>query len=221
MFPERLTWLDEARRGDHRFLGPADHCLYFGEFRAGGGWAASPTNDLVIDFKRSPSDIAASRKSYIVQCFKERALVTVAGALRRQFGRAAIETAITFVPIPPSKRAGEPDHCDRLQRTLQIAFKGLNADIRPLLRQRVSTHADHLSGGSRLRFGELLEITELDAAHLRRPLRPLVALFDDVLTSGKHLAVARVRIRESFPDQAIIAVLIARRVRPLHERTSR
>jgi predicted amidophosphoribosyltransferase len=217
LFPERLTWLDEVRRGDHRFLGPTDHCLYFGEFHAGGGWTASPTNDLIIDFKRSPSDIAASAKSHIVQRFKERALATVAGALRRQFGRAAIETLITFVPIPPSKRPGDPDHCDRLQRTLRLAFEGLSADVRPLLRQRVSTHADHLSGGRRTRFGELLEITELDAAQLVRPLRPLVALFDDVLTSGKHLAVARLRIRESFPDQAIIAVLIARRVRQLLE----
>jgi hypothetical protein len=63
-----------------------------------------------------------------------------------------------------------------------------------------------------MRFSALLEITELDPEQLGRPLRPLVALFDDVLTSGKHLAIARRRIRERFPDQAIIAVLIARRV---------
>jgi hypothetical protein len=213
LFPERLRWLDETQRGDHRFLGPTDHCLYFGDFHAGGGWAAGTTNDLIIDFKRSPSDIAASSKSHVVQRFKDRALATVAAALRRQFGRAAIETLITFVPIPPSKLPGEPDHCDRLQRTLRLAFEGLDADIRPLLRQSVSTAADHRSGGRRMRFGELLEITELDAGELKRPLRPLVALFDDVLTSGKHLAIARLRIREIFPDQAIIAVLIARRVR--------
>jgi predicted amidophosphoribosyltransferase len=213
LLPERLSWLDEARRGEHRFVRLSDHCLYFGEFHAGGGWAAGPTNDLIIDFKRSPSAIAASSKSRVVQRFKEQALATVAEALRRQFGRAAIETLITFVPIPPSKLPGEPDHCDRLQRTLQLAFEGLDVDIRPLVRQRASSAADHRSRGRRMRFGELLGITELDAEQLERPLRPLVALFDDVVTSGKHLAVAQLRIRERFPDQAIIAVLIARRVR--------
>jgi len=212
---ERLLWLDGAARSDHRFVRPADHCLYFGEFRAGGGWAAGPTNDLIIDFKRSPSAIAASSRPGIVRRFKEQALATVAAGLRRGFGRAAIETLITFVPIPPSKLAGEPDHCDRLHRTLRLAFAGLDADIRLLVRQTVSTHADHHSTGCRLRFGELLAITELAAGELERPLRPLVALFDDVLTSGKHLAVARRRIRERFPDQAVIAVLVARRVREL------
>jgi predicted amidophosphoribosyltransferase len=212
LFPERLIWIDDAGRRDHRFLRPTDHCLYFGEFYARGGWTAGLTNDLIIDFKRPPSEIAASRQSQAVQRFKERAITTVAQALRRQFGGAAVETRLTFVPIPPSKLPGEPGHCDRLLRTLRLAFVGLDADIRPLLRQRASTAADHSSGGCRMRFGALLEITELDAEQLKRPLRPLVVLFDDVLTSGKHLAVARLRIRQALPTQAIIAVLVARRV---------
>lgn len=222
MLPERLTWLDAAQRSDHRFVRPADHCLYFGEFHAGGGWRASPTNDLIIDFKRSPGEIAASARSHLVQRFKERAVATVAAALARQFGRAAIETLITFVPIPPSKMPGEPDHCDRLQRTLRLAFAGLAADIRPLIRQRVSTTADHRRGLHRMPFAELLEITELDPEQLERPLRPLTVLFDDVLTSGKHLAVARRRICEALPEQAVIAVLIARRARaPLRPELAR
>ncbi len=213
LFPERLTWIDEAARRDHRFLGPNDHCLYFGEFLAGSGWNAGATNDLIIDFKRAPSAIAASPNPLAVQRFKERAAARVARALRSQFARTAIETALTFVPIPPSKIRGEPDHCDRLLRTLRLAFAGLDADIRPLLRQRASTVADHCSRGCRMGFGELLELTELDPGELKRPLRALVVLFDDVLTSGKHLAVAKRRIREVSREQAIIAVLVARRVR--------
>jgi hypothetical protein len=214
LLPERLTWIDAVARRDHRFLGPSDHCLYFGEFIAGGGWQAGPTNDLVIDFKRAPSEIASSPRALAVQRFKDRAVATVAHALRRQFGRAAIETRLTFVPIPPSKICGEADYCDRLLRALRLAFAGLDADIRPLLRQRASTAPDHRNRAGRLRLGALLELTELDPEQLQRPLRPLVVLFDDVLTSGKHLAVAKLRIREAFPDQAIIAVLVARRVRP-------
>ncbi len=207
-----MSWLDEDSRAEHGFLLPSDHCLYFGEFRAQGGWAAGPMNDLILDFKRPPSRIAASARARAVQHFKNRAIATVAHALRRQFARAAVETRLTFVPIPGSKLPGEADYCDRLLRTLRLAFVGLHADIRPLLRQRASTEADHRSGPRRLRFGELLELTELDPEQLREPLRPLVVLFDDVLTSGKHVCVAKARIREAFPEQAIIAVLVARRV---------
>ncbi len=211
--PERLRWLDEASRSDHCFLLPSDHCLYFGEFRPQAGAAPGSTNALIFDFKRPPSRIAASACAWEVQSFKDRAIASVARALRRQFGRAAVETRITFVPIPASKVAGEADYCDRLLRTLYLAFAGLAADIRPLLRQRASTPADHASGAGRLRFAELLALTELDPRQLARPPRALVALFDDVLTSGKHLCVAKARIREAYPEQAIIAVLVARRVR--------
>ncbi len=211
--PERLRWIDEGSRRDHRFLLPSDHCLYFGEFRARGGWMAGSTNDLVLDFKRPPSRIAASAKAREIQYFKDRAIAKVARALRRQFGRDAVETRLTFVPIPGSKLPGEVDYCDRLLRALRLAFAGLRADIRPLLRQTVSTDADHHSGVRRIGFRELLGITELDPGQLREPLRPLIVLFDDVLTSGKHLRVAEVRIHEVFPEQAIIAVLVARRVR--------
>jgi hypothetical protein len=213
LFPERLSWIDASMRGAHRFVGPKDHCLYFGEFLAGSGWSAGATNDLIIDFKRAPSAIAGSPRPAALRYFKDRAVARVARALRGQFARVAIETVLTFVPIPPSKIAGTADHCDRLPRTLRLAFAGLDADIRPLLRQRASTAADHLSRGRRMSFGELLALTELDTRELERPLRALVVLFDDVLTSGKHLAVAKLRIREACPEQAIIAVLVARRVR--------
>jgi hypoxanthine-guanine phosphoribosyltransferase len=57
-------------------------------------------------------------------------------------------------------------------------------------------------------------LMELNHTQLARPLRPIVVLFDDVLTSGKHLSVAKARIRERFPEQAVIAVLVARVSRP-------
>jgi hypothetical protein len=212
---DRLRWIDETSRGEHRFLTPADHCLYFGEFRSGAGFRGGVVNQLIIDFKRGPAEIGASARASALRYYKERALWRIADGLRHAFGAAAIEQSLTFVPIPTSKLPGQPDHCDRLPRALGLAFAGLDADIRPLLRQRASTMADHHRGGRRSRHAELLAITELDHAQLQRPLRPLVVLFDDVLTSGKHLSVAKIRIRERFPDQAIISVLVARRIMPV------
>lgn len=205
-----FAWIDETTRGEHWVLARDDHCLYLGEYLPGGRWAAGAFNSLVLDFKRAPSRIRASRDPAIVLKFKHAAIETVARALRRGFGRAAVQTALTFVPIPTSKRPGEADYCDRLLRALHRAFEGCNADIRPLLRLKVSARADHERKAQRLRRGELLKVMALDSAQLERPLRPIVALFDDVLTSGKHLSVAKACIRERFPDQLVIAVLVAR-----------
>lgn len=205
-----FTWIDEVTRGEHWVLARDDHCLFLGEYLPGGSWAAGAFNDLVLDFKRSPARIRSSPDPAVVLRFKELAIETVAHALRRGFGRAAVETALTFVPLPTSKRPGDEDYCDRLFRSLQRAFEGWSADIRPLLRLNGSARADHERRARRLRRGELLKLMELDDAQLAQPLKPIIALFDDVLTSGKHLSVAKALIRARFPDQPIIAVLVAR-----------
>lgn len=207
----RFAWIDETSRGDHWLLAADDHCLFLGEYLPGRGWGGGTFNSLVLDFKRAPSRIRASPHAAAVRQFKELAIETVAQALRRGFARAAVETALTFVPMPTSKRPGDEDYCDRLLRTLYRAFEGWDADIRPLLLHNASARPDHeRRRGERLRRADLMRLMELDGTQLTRPLRPMVALFDDVLTSGKHLSVAKARIRERFPDQAVIAVLLAR-----------
>jgi len=209
-FESSFVWIDERSRRDHWLLERDDHCLFLGEYVPGGGWAAGALNSLVLDFKRAPSRIGASPHAAAVHEFKELAIATVARALRGAFGRAAVETALTFVPIPASKRPGDADYCDRLLRALGCAFHGWDADIRLLLRHNATTRADHERHAQRLRRVELMRLMELDCAQLARPLRPIVALFDDVLTSGKHLSAAKARIRERFPGQAVIAVVVAR-----------
>jgi predicted amidophosphoribosyltransferase len=81
-----------------------------------------------------------------------------------------------------------------------------------LLRQTQSTVADHLSGASRLKYDELLEITELDEAQLAQPVRKTIVIFDDVLTSGKHYRVAKTRILEHLPSQDIVGLFVARAI---------
>ncbi len=206
----RFKWIDEATRKDHWALERDDHCLFLGEYVAGGGWAAGAANDLVLNFKRAPACISASPHAASIRYFKECAIDTVARALRSGFSRAAVESMLTFVPLPASKRPGDADYCDRLLRALHRAFAGWDADIRPLLRQSVAVAPDHERRNGRLPRRELLRITEIDDSQLSRPLRPVVALFDDVLTSGKHLRVAKERLCERAPGQAVIAVLVAR-----------
>ncbi len=211
MLPERLTWIDETNRGQYYFLDPEDRCLFFSDFFSKRGWSAGYTNQLIKNYKRTPGEIAASGKAAALQYYKNKAIADVAAALRKVLSRAAVESR-TFVPIPSSKVMHDPDHCDRLERTLDAAFSGYAADIRPMLRQTTSTQADHLSGGGRQRYQELLDITELDPVLATTPPRPEIVLFDDVLTSGKHFKVAKTRLHEHYPGHPIIGLFIARSV---------
>lgn len=209
MLPDRLTRIDETSRDQHHFLTADDRCFFFGDFYAGKGYSGGSTNQLITNFKRSPSEINASPKARQFLHYKNAAIGEVAAALRKVFAPAHVEPR-TFVPLPSSKASDHPDYCDRLLRSLTSAFSGYNADIRPLLRQIQSVDADHRSGRNRIGFDDLLSITEIDRTQLQTSLRQQVVLFDDVLTSGKHFKVAQTRIHAMFPEQSIVGLFVAR-----------
>lgn len=218
MLPDRLTKIDETTRDQHHFLDPDDHCYFFGDFHSRKGWSFGETNQLIANFKRRPEEIRASPKARELHYYKEQAIRDVAAALRMAItARTLAET--TFIPIATSLMRAHPDYCDRLERTLRTAF-GDTLDLRCLLRQTVSTEADHLRG-LRSGYEALLEITELDRAQLAAPIRDRIILFDDVLTSGKHYKVAKTRILEALPGRAIAAIFIARAIHPNAEAAGR
>lgn len=198
-------------------LADDDECYFFGERTSGRNWAVSPTNQLIANFKRAPEKIAESPNGQALLHYKNKAINTVASGLRDQINSEWF-SRITFVPIPTSKTRGDPHYCDRLERTLRLSFHAsfgfVDADVRCLLRQTQNTEADHLSGGNRTSYRQLLAITEVAHEELSTPLRELVILFDDVLTSGKHFRVAKHRIREIFPAQRIVGIFIARSIHP-------
>jgi hypothetical protein len=217
LLPDRLTWVDETNRQAYFFLQEDDRCLFFGEFNKGLSWSGGPTNQLIMNYKRTPQEITSSPNGSKLQYYKDKAINEIAVGLRRQFNPAAV-ARLTFVPLPSSKIVGDSDYCDRLEKTLRIAFIGAvpsglgykDVDIRLLLRQTKSTTADHRSHGIRLKYDELLAITEVDIPEISKPMRQQIVLFDDVLTSGKHYRVAKTRIREVLPMQLIIGVFVAR-----------
>jgi hypothetical protein len=210
LLPEHPAWIDRTTLGEYPFLTDRDRCLFFGEFHGHRGWTAGPINRLIADFKRPCPAIGDHPMARRLRHYREQAIGEVAAALRRHFTREEIETRCTFVPIPPSKLPDDTEYCDRLERALRQAFAGSGADIRLLLRQTSSIVADHRRGSERIRYEKLLEITQLDPRELALPLRPVVILFDDVLTTGKHYKVAATRIREALPRQQIVALFVAR-----------
>lgn len=210
MLPDRLTLIDDTNRGDHPYLEPGDRCFYFGEYFAGKSYKGGPTNQLVFNFKCKPAVAIANagRAGY-----KSQAIQTIASGMRRVIGQQNVEQ-YTWVPIPPSKAIGDPDYDDRLLRTLHLAFRGYNADIRPLIRQTASTPADH-EQEHRLTRDALRAVLEVDMAALQSAsLRDGIILFDDVLNSGKHFKESERLLRRAIPeDVAIAGIFVTRCIR--------
>jgi hypothetical protein len=217
LLPEKLSAIDDTNRGKHHYLADDDRCLYFGEYQIGKPWSAGPTNQLIKNFKRTPQEIREHASGQQFAYYKNRSIAEIANALSNQVAPQRVAQKYTFVPMPTSKIPGDPDHCDRLSRVLQQAFirpQFNNADIRPLLRQTRSVEPDHLSGGQRIPYDELYDITLVDEAQLDPPVRSHIVLFDDTLVSGKHYSVAKRRIREVLPDVEIIGLFVARGIHP-------
>ncbi len=207
--PRALTMLEVERQTEHWFLAPDDDCAYLTRYLSqGGGQEAAASSRLIRDFKCRPtvarSDARRGRD-------KQRAIGTLANWLRSAIAREQAECC-TWVPIPPSRRFGDPDFDDRLVRTLIRAFFDYDVDIRALLGQTRNLVPDH-AGTRRVSAAILYQSLHLNFETLgARPLRERIVLFDDVLTSGKHYRCCEQRLREALPTVHVAGVFLMRRM---------
>ncbi len=211
--PVQVLPIDGTRRADHCYLEAADCCEYLAEYHPGLG-GGDRFRQLIMSFKCQPSVAACSPTR---MRHKRLAVVAIAQALRAAVSRSDVEAA-TWVPIPPSRAASDPDYDDRLRQTLQAAFAGYDLDLRLLLAHTHNMSPDHRAG---VRIAEegLYERLRVDAVVLaQRPLRERIVLFDDLLVSGKHYKCCQRRLRVSLPPIPIKGWFIARRVLPLRWR---
>jgi hypothetical protein len=206
--PQKLRRIDDSTVGEHFWLAGSDPCYYIWEYAARKGYDFSPANQLVFNLKTKPSAIA---KAPARNRHKLEAIAHAGTALRTLITREFVEARATFVPIPCSKAATDPDYDDRLSRVLARAFQGWDADVHDMLRLTESSPADHEST-DRLSFDELLELTELTEDSGSVP-RPVIVILDDVLNSGKHFKVGQSLIKARYPDAEIRGVFLARCVR--------
>jgi hypothetical protein len=206
--PQKLWKIDDSTVEDHFFLDGGDQCFYIWEYAARKGYEFSPSNNLIWNLKIKPSAIERSPLRYR---HKLEAISHAGDALRTFVSREFVEAHATFVPLPCSKMAGDPEHDERLVKVLNIAFRGWQADVRNMLTLTRSTLADHESP-TRLGFDELLGITVIPDSVVAAP-RQIVVILDDVLNSGKHFKVAQRLIRERYPRVEIRGVFLARCIR--------
>lgn len=200
----RLQRIDSLSLGDHYHLTPEDECYFWGEYTARKGFSYSATNNLIINFKKSPLKRGRPEWRY-----KEEAIERVAAFFRGVF-KPEIFSLVTFVPIPPSKAVGHPEYDDRLLRTLRLIVQGRNADIRELVLQTRTIEAAHDSD-VRPRPEDLVGVYEINEA-IVAPAPQNVFVFDDVLTTGAHFKAMQRVLAQRFQGVRTVGIFVARRV---------
>lgn len=200
----RLSQIDATNRHDHARLTEADIVYHLFEYTSGQNYSFSRTNSLISNLKKKPSQ--TDRPGYQ---YKDQAIATCATAFRMTLNHDWLRAA-TLVPVPCSKARNHPDYDDRVERICRQIQPGL--DVRCLIEQGRSTIASHEAGeGERVTVDELLQLYR--GIEALTELEPRVmAIVDDVLTSGTHFRAMQIRLNERFPGVPIIGLFVARRV---------
>ena len=108
------------------------------------------------------------------------------------------------------KARGDAFYDDRLTRMLYAIRREPPLDVRELLFQTESTEAVHANDErpGPEEIGTLYRIDE----NLIKPTPSVIAIVDDILTTGSHFRAATTILSSHFPDTDIIGLFIARRV---------
>jgi hypothetical protein len=200
-----LTRIDELLVGEYHFLTSEDECWFLREYTARRGYEHSETNNLISNLKKE-----VDRKGRPEWHYKEKAIQEVAEELSQALSSDWLRQA-TLVPMPPSKAKGDPFYDDRMLRILKALPGEFALDIRELVQQRESLPTAHLSS-ERPRYSEIRDNYRVPE-EIRKPTPSLIALFDDILTTGKHFKAAKEVLQGCFGGVPIVGLFIARTVR--------
>ena len=201
--PSRFTEIDELTRPDHSWLTDTDRCYSLGEYTARQGYTYSATNNLIQNFKKKPD-----RQGKPEWRYKEQAILRAARAFRDALNADA--RTWVFVPVPPSKMRDDPLYDDRMTKMLRAIWPDQPADVRELIIQTESTAAAHESQ-ERPTLPQLQVRYRIDET-VTMPEPAIVAIVDDVLTTGAHFRAASAVLTARFPAVRIVGLFIARRV---------
>ena len=202
IFPQNFLKIDDLTRPKHTHIGANDICLYLCEYAAGQGYQYSYINQQIFNFKKSMSE-----RNKLGWHYKASAIRRIAKAFTQAFdGRNPSDW--TFVPVPPSKMRGDPEHDDRVTQMLcQVQPR---QDIRELICQTESAQPSHL-GGPRLHPNELAKLYKINEP-LSDPVPAGIFVVDDILTTGAHFKAAQIVLQNRFPSSRIAGLFVARAV---------
>ena len=206
ILPTRFTRIDELTRTEHIHLNDKDECWFLGEYTARRGYAFSETNSLILNFKKSVDKQNSPEWKH-----KLDAISICATAFRRALTPDAL-TEWTFVPVPPSEAKESTLYDDRLLKMLISMSPDYGTDIREMVSQTESTSPSHLSE-IRLQPDDIEILYEL-VEPTRKSSPNIIAIVDDILTTGAHFKAMKNILSEHYPNASILGLFIARRVIP-------
>jgi hypothetical protein len=199
-----FTAVDDLLRPLYAHLAASDQVYFLREYTSGRGFTHSETNRLILNLKKSPD-----RRGRPEWRYKEEAIRQVAAEFRDSLNLQRLR-GVTFVPLPPSKRKGDPLYDDRMLRVLHAFDEERQLDIRELLVLAESTEPAHATA-ARPTIEQLITNLEIDE-DFAQPAPTSIALVDDVLTTGAHFVAAKRVLAMRFPGLSVRGLFVARRV---------
>lgn len=200
-----LTRIDDLTRDLYTFLSADDECYFLREYTSRCGYEYSRTNDLISNLKK-PVD----RRGKKEWRYKEWAIRTIAEEFRESFGDLAALREQTIVPVPPSSHRTDPLYDDRMLQILNRIDPASQLDIRELVTANATVPPDH-AGACRQTVADLVGNYSIDET-LTAPRPRSLAVFDDVLTTGRHFVAMKRVLLERFPGIPVRGFFAARRV---------
>jgi hypothetical protein len=212
--PRDLFVIDEAVLDEYRYIEAEDTCYYVWErmsqlWRPGvelPDYTQYTVNGLISNLQIQPSLKNTQPRRYY---WKERAIAYAAAALAALIPEVWYD-GVTFVPIPPSKPASDPEYDGRLLTILKAVRPKL-PDIRSVVVLDENCGFDSKQKG--LSPAERAAHYSIDEDNAD-PAPDVVVLFDDVLTTGSHYKAIASVLQERFPAVAVFGLFLARAVRP-------
>ena len=179
-------------------LTDADKCYFAREYVSRGGYTASATNQLILNFKK-PRD----RRHLPEYKYKALAITQFATELADFLPRNTNVAA-----MPTSKCRIDVDYDDRLIQTLtEVVSRRTDITCVDLLTIKRSLDPAH-SGGPR---GPAILHENLEWIGPTGPL-PSIMLVDDVLGSGGHFSACKQVVLEHWPQCHVMGAFWARAV---------
>lgn len=195
--------IDESHRITH--VRNDDICIYAREYHGGGqGYNAGETNQLILNFKKSPTKKTNTNEWY----YRERDVM-----------RFATEASVLFKPevnyaltaVPSSKASTDPEYDNRFEDMLrQLVRLRPNLVIEWPISVRATQQAAH-RGGSR-RPEEIIENYVWNG--FANGVPETLFVFDDVVTTGSHFRAASDFLRANGFTGRIVGTFWARTLHP-------
>ena len=202
----QFTKIDELLLPDHSALTKNDNCYFYGEYTARAGYAASPTNNLISNFKREVKYKNTNAWQYKIQAIKN-----VAKMICSSLDWDRMDN-IYWQHIPSSKSKSDPEYDDRFEQLFDEMSRIAPTNFNRLdcLQTITSNVADHISG-NRTSIEDL--VTNIQFIPPPPNVIPRqIMILDDIITNGNHYKATQNVLSSYFRDCYFTGMFIARTV---------